>query len=179
MKLHLGCGSNILPGWDNHDKDVDLTKPLPFADDSFDFIFTEHVIEHLSPVDGWRFFIEARRVLKDGGIIRTAFPDPARIVRRYTKEYLEVFNPCTGQPRTVEGALNSIISDWGHKSIWTVDGMTAILSGLGMPVEEAEPGESSHPELAGLERHGRIIGHVEAIRIQTSVLEATKNLLYK
>ena len=82
MKLHLGCGKVFLDGWENHDSDVDICKPLPFVNDSVDFIFTEHVIEHITPSDGWRFFVECKRVLRVGGVIRTAFPDAARILRR-------------------------------------------------------------------------------------------------
>jgi len=38
-KLNLGCGGNILDGWENHDMDLDITKPLPYDGNSIDFIF--------------------------------------------------------------------------------------------------------------------------------------------
>ncbi|MGC4046400.1 MAG: class I SAM-dependent methyltransferase [Armatimonas sp.] len=59
-KLHLGCGDVYLPGWVNLDigeckADVyhNLDElPYPFADDTFDTIIANHVIEHLAR-DKW------------------------------------------------------------------------------------------------------------------------------
>jgi predicted SAM-dependent methyltransferase len=57
-KLHLGCGDNHLEGWQNHDRDVDLTKPLPYESNSVKAIFTEHVIEHLTTHEAVNFIKE-------------------------------------------------------------------------------------------------------------------------
>ena len=53
-KLHVGCGEIYLEDWINIDIESpkadlihDLRKPLPFEDDSIDFIYNEHFIEHL------------------------------------------------------------------------------------------------------------------------------------
>jgi hypothetical protein len=59
-KLHLGCGDAYLPGWVNLDigecrADVyhNLDElPYPFAEDTFDAIIANHVIEHLDR-DKW------------------------------------------------------------------------------------------------------------------------------
>ena len=174
-KIHIGCGPNKLDGWDNFDlPEVDITHPLPFADDSVDFLFNEHVIEHVTPQQGWRFMAEARRVLKVGGVLRTAFPDPVRICHYYNNRYLEEFNPWTNRPPTIEGSLASIIEDWGHVAIWTVEGMMVCLRARGFSVIEATLGKSDYPELVGIERHGIIIKQEEAMFIQTSVVEAIK-----
>ena len=69
-KLHLGCGFQILKGWDNIDnvprtKGIiihDLTKPLSYAENSVDFIFNEHFIEHLTDGEGFNFLKECFRV---------------------------------------------------------------------------------------------------------------------
>lgn len=66
--INLGAGSNILPPpWENYDADLDITKPLPFANDSVDRILIEHCMEHVSMGDALRFLIEAHRVLKNAG----------------------------------------------------------------------------------------------------------------
>ncbi len=59
IKLHLGCGKDILPGWINLDSvalpgvdvvaDLDncATTPLPFANDSINEFYASHLLEHI------------------------------------------------------------------------------------------------------------------------------------
>jgi len=91
MKLHLGSGGHVFAGWDNLDLGnyegvihCDLTKPLPYEDNSVDFVFSEHFIEHLDEVDGFNLFVECCRVMKPGGRIRITCPD----LRKYVEAYL-------------------------------------------------------------------------------------------
>ena len=82
-KLHVGCGDRAIRGWCNIDvahltaevQYVDALKCIPFDSESFQFIFSEHFIEHLTYEDGLLFFKEASRVLKKGGVLRTSTPD--------------------------------------------------------------------------------------------------------
>src|SRR5437868_928144 len=74
MKLNLGAGGNILAGWHNHDLDMDITKRLPFDDNTIDAIFIEHCLEHVHLHDAMRFLEEAHRVLVPGGMIRITVP---------------------------------------------------------------------------------------------------------
>jgi len=54
-KINVGCGGEILGGFENYDinpikdkvKFIDLNKKLPFEDSSIDFILASHVLEHL------------------------------------------------------------------------------------------------------------------------------------
>lgn len=82
MKLNLGCGSNIIPGWRNHDSDLDFTKPLPFRDNSVEFINIEHALEHTNTAKAFLFMEEALRVLVPGGILRICVPHLDRITDR-------------------------------------------------------------------------------------------------
>lgn len=82
MKLNLCCGGNILDGFDNHDMDVDITKPLPFADCSAEYILIEHGLEHVNCLQGFEFLKEAFRVLKPGGVLRICVPILGRIMKR-------------------------------------------------------------------------------------------------
>jgi predicted SAM-dependent methyltransferase len=74
LKLNLGAGGNILEGFENHDSEVDICKPLPWPDESVCFILAEHVAEHISCSDCMRFLEECRRILKPGGTLRLCVP---------------------------------------------------------------------------------------------------------
>ena len=59
MKLNLGCGSKVLPGWTNLDKfstykpdivhDLEVF-PYPFENNSVEEIILSHVLEHIGQV---------------------------------------------------------------------------------------------------------------------------------
>lgn len=55
-------------GWDCKAIDMDAGNPLPFADNTFDRIFSICVIEHLTSPDRQSLMRELGRVLKPGGI---------------------------------------------------------------------------------------------------------------
>jgi predicted SAM-dependent methyltransferase len=170
LKVQFGCGGNKLDGWQNHDIEVDITKPLPYDDNSVDFIFSEHVIEHVIPADAYRFFKECLRVLKPFGVMRVAFPDLFRILINRTTAFDEFHKNQFG----FKDGIESIICGHEHKAIWTEDTMAAVLGTIGYSkIKVASVNHSTHLELFGLERHGSVIG-IENNVIETSVLEATK-----
>lgn len=80
--LNLGAGGNILsPPWENYDLNwddpklkVDITKPLPWPDNSVDRILLEHVLEHCSAPDALRCLDECKRILKPAGVLRVCVP---------------------------------------------------------------------------------------------------------
>ena len=62
---------------------ADATKSLPLKDGSVAFIYTSHMLEHLSQDGARRFLEEALRVLEDGGVLRIAVPDLKLAVEEY------------------------------------------------------------------------------------------------
>jgi len=48
---------------------------LPFPDESVDYLYSSHLLEHLSKEDANKLLKEAYRVLKKGGVIRICVPD--------------------------------------------------------------------------------------------------------
>lgn len=173
LKLNLGCGTNRLDGWKNHDADVDITKPLPWADGSASFIFIEHCVEHVSYHEAIRFFEEARRVLGPDGVLRVTVPSVERIRRLGTRQYFD-FTRKFGGDGTLRGALTTIIFKHGHLMGWTASVMREALLYAGFAeAEERAVGESRFPELRGVEGHGKVIGDAFN-RIESMVFEARK-----
>ena len=94
IKLHIGSGRNYLENWINIDfskrtkKDLsfDVRKGIPFPSNSVDYIFSEHFIEHITYNEGLFYFSEVFRVLKNGGVLRTAFPDLDFIIESYQND---------------------------------------------------------------------------------------------
>lgn len=95
LKLHLGCGPVLFPGWLN----IDMLKApnvavmrLPrdlrqFADRSVAFVYCSHMLEHINyPDDAMYLCRELRRILKPGGAVRFVVPGIERIIRAYVAD---------------------------------------------------------------------------------------------
>jgi predicted SAM-dependent methyltransferase len=106
MYLNLGCGGNRPSdsNWVNIDnlhaifpdlnaperknmdaepnyKNADLTKGIPFPDDSVDGIVCSHMIEHFDCFNTINFLKDCFRSLKPGGVLRLSVPDPEKFHR--------------------------------------------------------------------------------------------------
>src|SRR5262245_16197953 len=77
----------------------DLSRGIPFADDSVDIVYHSHVLEHLDRPIARAFLLEARRVLKPGGMIRIVVPDFESACRAYLRD----IDRCTSQPAAAGG----------------------------------------------------------------------------
>src|SRR5262249_55971040 len=66
--------------------ELDVRQPLPFEPDSVEWVYAEHLIEHipLPAAIGW--LAEVRRILAPGGLLRLTTPDLARYVAGYAAE---------------------------------------------------------------------------------------------
>ncbi len=82
LKIQLCCGGNHLEGWQNHDAETDITKPLPFESNSADAMFIEHGAEHVNTHEILRLFTECHRVLKPGSAVRICVPSLEKLTDR-------------------------------------------------------------------------------------------------
>lgn len=85
------------------------TDPLPFPDNTFDIIYSKSFIEHLEYPE--RYFKEAFRVLKSGGICLTLVPDWESCYKTYFDDY-------THKTPFSRASLQTIYEVVGFKNIY-------------------------------------------------------------
>lgn len=172
-KLNLGSGGHILFGWDNldlHGRAIhcDLRKPLPYANASVSFVFSEHFIEHLDEVDGFNLMKECFRVLVPGGKLRFSCPD----LKQYVEAYLDWAADSKPEKEKFSNGVNfinyamlgeaqggikylspiGISFDHGHRYYYDENEMRRKLLAAGFQnVERCSWKESTTPELRNLE----------------------------
>lgn len=192
-RLQIGTGSNPYDGWLNTDVAdyrrrgevvyLDARKPFPLPDASFDAVFSEHVIEHLTYADGLRCLRECHRVLRPGGRIRVATPSLRRLAslyddeltdlqRRYIAWSIGVFvdHADVALPGFV---LNNMFHNFEHRFVYDEQTLAHALESAGFAhVQEWPVGESDDPDLRNLERHMRRAAEFNAY--ETLVLEARR-----
>lgn len=91
LRLHLGCGKRYLPGWVHVDvvpyEHVDYVHTIEqldlFGDNTFSLLYNCHVLEHVPRRRTLAVLREWHRVLKPGGVLRTAVPDFAALAQLY------------------------------------------------------------------------------------------------
>lgn len=173
-RLHLGCGQNQIVGWTNIDGDdscqpdmvLDFRRSFPFETASIDRIYSEHLFEHFTLEEGMMLLAECFRVLKPGGVMRTAMPDLQSSVIHYLnswqdQEWVTWFPEIDSPAR----ALNMALRSWGHQYVYDFADFSMRLRQVGFTtVEKAKWGVSRYPDLCGLETRKESELLVEAIR---------------
>ena len=134
-KLQLGAGGNDPTGWLNTDIEpvgtevyLDATDRYPFSDGSFQYVFSEHMIEHVRWEAGVAMLKECYRVLAVGGKVRIVTPNLTKFVRLLSggvdaeaKRYMMAKLRLHGWPETpvTEAYIfNRQVRDWGHQFLY-------------------------------------------------------------
>jgi predicted SAM-dependent methyltransferase len=190
-KLHVGCGGHPLAGWLNSDLDprrwstlrLDAARRFPLDDACLDYVYSEHMIEHLTLPQGRRFLTECRRVLKPGGRIRTATPDLAFLLdllrpdksalqQQYVRWAAATFLPGV-QGADASAVVNNFFRDWGHRFIYDEPTLRRELAAAGFAgIVRRALNASDDPNLRGLENESRLPAGFLAL--ETMVLEAER-----
>jgi predicted SAM-dependent methyltransferase len=198
-KLQIGTGSNPIAGWLNtdllpdsypeHRKEIvflDASKPFPFNDATFDYVFSEHQIEHIPEPAARTMVRECFRVLCPGGRIRVATPDLAAMIalyegptsdseRHYIDWVMERFRPDVRSGNRTCHVINHMFKDHHHQFIYDYETLASTLADAGfVGIERRQPGDSDDPALRGIEAHGRAIGDESVNRFETMVIEAVR-----
>jgi predicted SAM-dependent methyltransferase len=175
LKLNLGCGEVHLEGWVNIDVESekadlkhDLRKPIPCGDNTVDFIYSEHFIEHLTAREGVELLRECRRVLRPGGVVRVATPSLDYLLfryfffwkwRRWYKKYGYTWI------KTRAEMINICFRDWGHQYLYNREELERRMREAGFTkMSRQRSNRSSYADLKNLEtrKESRLI--VEGVK---------------
>jgi predicted SAM-dependent methyltransferase len=158
-RINYGCGGNLLDGWLNVDlfpsfapnyRSVNLLDKHPFRDGTFEFAFSEDVLEHLNQAESIFFLSEIHRTLAPGGVLRLSFPGLEGVLARH-------YSPMS-ESAVRRGELEAY-SFWDHIHFYSRAELDLVARHVGFTsVTFVEYGTSEHPELAGLDTRATQIG---------------------
>lgn len=197
-KLHIGADSNILPDWLNTnimcitkgDIFLDASVRFPFDDNTFDYIFSEHQIEHLNYVQGLVMLKQCFRVLKPGGKIRITTPNlesfinlyksPKEIEKAYINYSVKRLFPELKDNKEIF-VLNNLFTNFGHKFIYDKASLELNLKTVGfVDIKFCEACKTSEEAFKNVDQHHKMFERFgfkngeELSKFDTLVVEATR-----
>lgn len=161
LKVNLGCGDDIKPGWINIDIvpklpppkinpavgsspefiNYDLRLGLPLKSASCDVIYSSHFFEHLEYKYGLKLMRDCYEALQPGGVFRIALPNLKQWFGAYLQndhEYFELIDILRILPEIEPGTetfvdyVNYGVYQYGeHKCIYDEEKISLILLGIG------------------------------------------------
>ncbi|HEX3731483.1 MAG TPA: hypothetical protein VHU91_00960 [Mycobacteriales bacterium] len=166
VKVNVGAGTVILPGWINtdvlwrSDMYLDLTRPWPVPPGSIDRIYGDNVIEHFSLQAAREVLRHCYSALRPGGAVRFATPDLERTARAYledptlTAAHLDRHRRLGYPAEHPADMLRVTYAYHGHHEgyIFDLDALSREFSAAGfIDVRRCEAGQSDDPAFQGLE----------------------------
>jgi predicted SAM-dependent methyltransferase len=139
--LDIGCGPIMHKDFVNLDYkwipglDVcwNITKfKLPFPDNRFEGVFSEHTLEHIKLPETENLLLEIKRILKPGGTVRIILPDGELYIDIYIRKrngedvrmpYIEDFSPMA--------RINGIFRNNDHQFIFDFLTLKKVLENAG------------------------------------------------
>jgi SAM-dependent methyltransferase len=190
-KLQLGAGPNNLPDWLNTDIELendqaylDVSQPFPLKEKSTNYIFSEHLIEHITYEQALTMLAECHRILVPGGKVRIATPNLHKFIQLFQeskgdeiRQYVKRKVAWHGWAETVDPEcyiLNHELRDWGHQFVYTPKLLRDSMERAGFrDIKEWNPGESDDPVLSGIERRAQWNTH-DVNAYETMILQGTR-----
>jgi SAM-dependent methyltransferase len=170
------------PDWPRNLVLHDCRRRLPFKDESVDYVYTSHLLEHLKRFEAARLLRECYRVLKPKGYMRIVVPDLELLARRYLAGDREFFLPFQSDneemaecflsffypPNHREPARSFLerlqldLARW-HRWMYDYESLSSMLRGAGfVDIARCRCREGKVPDIASLDIHERESLFVEA-----------------
>lgn len=191
VKLQLGSGVHILPDWLNTDKSIsgclagavymDVGKQFMLPENSVNYVYSEHLFEHLTFSQAKNMLKECCRVMKTDGVIRIATPSLEFLLDLYknpekeiNKQYIDWAAKEGNLPPLPVYVINRFHTSWGHQIIYDFDTLSKLLETCGFRnICQCEMSKSTHAALNGVEGHFNAMPY-EFCCLETMILEAVK-----
>ena len=176
--IQFGAGRLSLPHpWENYDLDVDCAKPLPrdrFPDGCAAIVFSEMMLEHITPQQAWSFLEECHRILVPTGLVRIVIPDFSLSWRLQDPDWLRVNQGVTNNNGSLRDQFKSIIFAHGHQGLWNSELLRDVMSAIGFKRATCKrAGESDFQELRDIEQHWHSVGKAVALS-ESGCVEAVR-----
>lgn len=160
-KVNVGCGTVRINGWLNIDsnhklKTVDLvwdvTNGFPMENDTCEYIYCEHLLEHLNVRQGVAFLRECSRTLRPTGVLRIAMPSLDDLLERSCNGRWREADWLTWPQyqfiKTRAEMINIAFRWWGHQWLYDREELFRRLKESGFNnIDFVEWGKSNIPEL--------------------------------
>lgn len=175
IRLNLGCGPKILPGflnidlpgnWSGQKPDIeaDVTKPLPLPDNYADEVHAYHLFEHLNRWEAPSILKDWIRVLKPGGLVVLEMPCLDKIIATYAHALIDGRTP---DPRmTVMGLYGDPTyknEQMMHRWCYSIAELAAGMQMLGLEEITPEEPQTHQPKrdmrMTARKPHGNLILH--------------------
>lgn len=198
-KMQIGCGPNLFEGWLNTDLNcndkiayLNAGAKFPIESDTFDFVYSEHLFEHLKVEQQLNMLSESYRILKKGGILRIAMPNIDYLFSLFANptlpeniDYVEwyvnnmphlkaVKNLVIDKDKHYIYVINNFFKAWGHQVIHDVSSVSKLALQCNFSqVRECAVGESEVSLFQNIEKHGTILP-ARINLLETMVVEIIK-----
>jgi SAM-dependent methyltransferase len=119
---------------------LDISEALPFGDGCVDWVYAEHLIEHVPPPVGIGWLTEVRRILAPGGLLRITTPDLSKYAQGYVtgdgffarhRRRLRTTRVGPPMPERRAFMFNQIFYLYGHRWLYDLDELRYVLGRAG------------------------------------------------
>ena len=151
--INVGAGDRPMVGFQNIDNltipniefpGTDACDLREFQDESVDYVYACHVLEHLSRDRTFVALEEWNRVLKFGGMLRIAVPDWDATIKYYqeTGDLENILNWIYG------GREDEALNEYTHKRIFNLSNLRSLLYEAGFKrIERYQPWDTFHGDI--------------------------------